>query len=272
LAVVFALGYKYDFVRNKFIKTGSFEVRTNIGSDVYINYEYAGNTSFISKAFSKGQLLPRTYDVRLEKEGYQPWEKLMTIEAGFFTSFPRVVLMPAKFNEEVIATTSFSSISSVLFDSEEKSVIVTGKHKIETISFKNGQKILKPKDKNTIAIKKNQGTNHLVSPDENKTAWFNDKEIWAEWLNDSKIPPYKASGTQEIITRSSQRVQDIQWYKDSEHLIVQADGILKFMEIDTRGGLNIFDISTVSGPFYYDQDSDAIFKFTGNNLVKIPLK
>jgi hypothetical protein len=49
-------------------------------------------------------------------------------------------------------------------------------------------------------------------------------------------------------------------------------GILKFIEIDTRDGLNIFDVSPVSGPFYYDKDTDAIFKFEGKNLIKIRLE
>ncbi|MBI2669639.1 MAG: hypothetical protein HYX20_00610 [Candidatus Yanofskybacteria bacterium] len=74
-----------------------------------------------------------------------------------------------------------------------------------------------------------------------------------------------------LVTRFSQKIEDVQWYKDSEHLIVNVGGILKFIEIDDRGGINIFDIAAITGPFYYDRDQDAIFKFEGNKLVRISL-
>ena len=63
----------------------------------------------------------------------------------------------------------------------------------------------------------------------------------------------------------------MQWYKDSSHLIVSSGSILKFVEIDKRGGVNINDISAISGPFYYDHGIDAIFKFEGNRVVRIGL-
>lgn len=120
LAVLFALGYKYDFVQNKFFKTGSFEVTTNVSADVYINDELAGSTSFLGRTFSKSRLLPRVYSVRLQNEQYQPWQKTIGIEAGAFANFPRIVLIPQKLTEETIASSSLGGISSIKFDSQKK--------------------------------------------------------------------------------------------------------------------------------------------------------
>ncbi|MDO8676499.1 MAG: hypothetical protein Q7K16_02515, partial [Candidatus Azambacteria bacterium] len=102
-------------------------------------------------------------------------------------------------------------------------------------------------------------------------AWFNEREIWIKWIKDSNYQPLKMAGDTELITRFSQKIEDAQWFKDSEHLIVSVGGILKFLEIDDRGGINIFDIAAIAGPFYYDRDQDMVFKFEGNKLIRVNL-
>lgn len=272
--VLFALGYKYDFVQNKFFKTGSFVVGANVRADVYINDELAGTTSFLTRTFSKSRLLPRTYSVRLQNGQYQSWQKLISVEAGFFSSFPRIVLIPQELNEETIASSSLSGITSVKFDSQKKTAVVSNERQMETIYLENGRRELsKSPPKITPSLLPAKGTANLVkSPDGEKNAWSNDHEIWVSWLKDTNYQSYRKTGEAELITRLSQKISDVQWYKDSDHLVADVGGILKFIEIDTRDGLNIFDISTVSGPFYYDKDMDAVFKFAGNKLVKTSLK
>lgn len=255
VVVLFALGYKYDFVQNKFFKTGSLELKSNIHADIYINDGLAGDTSFLSDSFSKGRMLPRTYSIRLESEGYQSWKKLVKIEAGFVASYPRVVLLPEDFKEEIVASSSLSGINMARFDSEKKMLVVANKQKTEIINLKTGEKVIGARS--SIELK-TTNSDTSTAPDQIKKLKFNDHEIWVEWLKDSSYQPFKRAGQTELITRFSQKLDGVQWYKDSEHLIVSAGGVLKFIEIDDRDGINIFDITTISGPFYYDKDSDQI--------------
>jgi len=273
LVAFFAMGYKYDFVENKLLKTGSFEVKTNIDAQVYVNDELAGTTSFLSDSFSKSRLLPRTYTVRVQNDEYQPWQKLVDIEAGIFTNFPQVILIHRSPVEETVATSSLSGISSIKFDADKKTAEVSNKRQMEVISLDTGQKTSpQPLTKPAASTTAKSEVNLIKSPDGNKNAWVDDRELWVEWLKDTDYQPIKKAGDSELITRFSQEISDVQWYKDSAHLIANVGGVLKFIEIDTRGGSNIFDISTVAGPFYYDKDLDAIFEFSGKNLVKIGLK
>ncbi|MEX2052699.1 MAG: hypothetical protein WD898_00525 [Candidatus Paceibacterota bacterium] len=268
LIVIFALGYKYDFIKDRFIKTGSFEVRANIDAEIYINEELAGDTSFLGRAFSKGRLLPRTYSIRVQNDEYQPWEKLITVDAGFFTSFPKVVLLPKEFTEEFVASSSFKTVKTVEFDTSKRQAIVGDGKQIESISLENGQKTL-------ITRKTDEGNQEEKinkSPDNIKVATFKGGEVWVEWLNNADSQPYKVAGDKVLVTRFSQKINDIQWYKDSAHLIIDVGGTLKLIEIDDRDGINIFDIVTVSGPFLYDKSTDSIFKFNGEELAKISLK
>lgn len=270
--IFFALGYKYDFVQKKFLKTGSIEFKFNSSTEVYINDELAGETSFLGDAFSKGGLLPRTYRIRSEKKDYLPWQKLVKVEAGFLASFPKIVLIPDFFEEKIVASSSISPITIKRFEKEGPLAIIGNKQKTESIDLKTGE--VKPIKKGEISESALIGeveVRYIPSPDKEKTAWFNKREVWIKWEKDASYQPFQRAGDVEFVIRLNQDVEDIQWYEDSSHLFVSTGGILKFIEIDTRGGNNIFDISDIASPFYYSSNMDAIFKFEGNKLIKIDL-
>ncbi len=305
LTVFYALGYKYDFVQNQFLKTGSFEISANIDAQIYINDELAGATSFLGKSFSKSRLLPRTYTVRVQNDKYQPWQKLVDVEAGIFSDFPRVVLVPQDPTEDTIASSSLKGgITLIQFDSEQGTVAVSNGLQVETISLGNGQRVslrpfirLTPKPAPSLAANLlgatlpvgNSETDFLQSPDGDKGVWFNNREVWVKWLKDTNYQPARKAGNTELVARFPQKITDVQWYKDSDHLIASVGGLLEFIEIDNRGGVNIAAISIidpvksseagaagrqfdwVDSPFYYDKGANVIFRFVGNKLTRINL-
>ncbi len=283
LTVLYALGYEYDFVQNKFLKTGSFEISANTDAQIYINDELAGTTSsFLGKSFSKSRLLPRTFAVRVQNEKYQPWQKLVDIEAGVFTDFPRVVLIPQDPAEDAIASSSLKGVTSIQFDAKQGTVAVSNGLQVETLSLDNGQRVsLQPFIKSVFSLTANlpgatlpaanSEINLLQSPDGNKGVWFNNREVWIKWLKDTDYQPARFAGNTELVARFPQKISDIQWYKDSDHVIASVGGLLEFIEIDNRGGVNISAISIIDSPFYYDKGSDVIFKFVGNKLTRINL-
>ena len=223
--VVFALGYQYDFVQNRFVRMGSLRVVANTGAEVYINNKLEGKTSFLSNNFSKGRLLPRIYTTRLEKDGYHTWEKKITVVAGFFTDVPKVVLLPLELPIEPAATSSFGF----------------------------------PMDDN--AARETKG----------KLLTFTDHEITIEWTDNADYQPYHRTGDREVIARFPQKINDVQWYKDRDHIFVASGGILYFMEIDKRGGINSYEITTLQSPFVYDADSNSIFKLANGGVVRLKL-
>ena len=223
--VVFALGYKYDFAERKFVRMGSFRVIANTSADVYLNGKLAGDTSFISNEFSKGRLLSRTYTVRLQKDGYHKWEKKVPVIAGLFTDFPKIVLLPEKFETEKVATESFG------FPMEDSNIRVT---KDKSLAF----------DAHTISI---------------------------EWLDNTDYQPFHNVGDFETPIGFPGGIDDVQWYRDREHLLVSSGGFLWFTEIDHRGGLNTWQLTPLSGPFLYDEGDNAVYKLENKQLLRFKL-
>ncbi|MEK7506739.1 MAG: hypothetical protein AAB566_01640 [Patescibacteria group bacterium] len=232
LMAVYAFGYRYDFIENKFVKTGSLQFKANVSADVYIDDRFAGRTSFLNNVFSETRFLPRSYSVRLQDPDYQIWQKTTAVSAGLVIDFPKIILLPKNFTEETVSSKSFVP---------------------------------------AFPENKPESNKPINSPDSDKEAWFNEREIWVKWRKNTSYQPFKKSGDTELITRYSQLVNDVQWYKDSDHLIADVGGILKFIEIDTRGGINSYDLALTDGRFYYDRDVDRIYLQKGQILSQISL-
>ena len=102
-----------------------------------------------------------------------------------------------------------------------------------------------------------------------KSLSFDEHSITVTWLDNTDYQPFHQTGNQELIARLPQKIDDIQWYKDREHLFILSNNILYFMEIDKCGGLNSYELTTLKGQFFYSEDDDAIYKMDGNQIVKL---
>jgi len=222
IMVMFSLGYKYDFSTWRFVRTGSLQVIGNTSATVYLDGISIGGTSFLGNALYVGRLLPHSYRVRLMRDGFRPWDKSVSIGAGLFSDFPKIVLIPDLLTEELVASASFAEITPI---SDPKDRIVT----------------------------------------------FENNEVRVTWLADTNYQPFHREGDTEIVEILPQKIDDVQWYKDHNHLFVQSGGILSFVEIDTRGGITSYPLASFTGPFLYDEDTDSIYFFRGAKLFRFTL-
>ena len=225
VTVVFALGYRYDITTWSFARTGSFRVVANVGADVYINDEHEGDMSFLGNTFSKSRLLPRTYGVRVVRDGYTPWHKNIQIEEGFFVDIPNIVLLPTSLVREKVATSSFGF---PLVDSR-------------------------------------------VREAKGRFLTFDDHEIIVTWTDSTSYQPFRRAGDEAVIVRMPTHIDDVQWYRDADHFFVSSGGKLIFYEIDTRGGLNNYQLTPISGPFWYDADENAVYLMENREIVRLKL-
>lgn len=279
IIVVYALGYEYDFVAHVFVQTGSFRVIANTNADVYVNGLLTGQTSFLGTSYSRGRLLPRTYTVSLQKNGYHTWQKSIPIFAGYFSDFPRVILMPDTLSEIVIATSSFDHFSSMSFDAEHSEVKIQIDNKNgtteEIINIETGaHTIIYPLP---VALRAPRSTSKqttpsstsVLAPDENKIVLMSQYEVSVQWLRDADYQPFNKRGDTVFVARFPVPITNVQWYRDSSHIFIHTGALIKFAEIDKRGGINSYDIAATSYPFYYDQNRNVLFYFDSNKLKRI---
>jgi len=103
--ILYSQGYRFDFETRRLTQVGAFYFDVHPPrAQIFVDGEHVGETSrFIGNSLSKN-LLPKTYQVSIQKEGYIPWQKNLNIaprqvtEAKNITLFPREISFEARQN------------------------------------------------------------------------------------------------------------------------------------------------------------------------------
>jgi hypothetical protein len=119
--VVYSLGWRFDWETRKIIQPGMFYFKAwPKNSQVYINNELKKKTDIFFGSALIENLLPETYDVRVEKEGYYPWQKNLDIMKGEVTEAKNITLIPKEPDLKII-----SANTDKFFFSPNKDLIIT---------------------------------------------------------------------------------------------------------------------------------------------------
>lgn len=106
LVILYARGYVFDFGDRRIVATGGIFVKTvETGARVFVDDEFARETSFISRGALITSLLPKRYTVRVEQEGHRPWRKVVRVANEEVLEFRNVFLPPATITPMVVFNT-----------------------------------------------------------------------------------------------------------------------------------------------------------------------
>ncbi|HEX9664610.1 MAG TPA: PEGA domain-containing protein [Patescibacteria group bacterium] len=211
ILVIYTAGYRYNFKKNKLQKTGILVIESlPEKADVYINNEYKKRTKAIIK-----NLFPDQYDVRVEKDGYYPWQKKLSVEAGQSAFATNIILFKKAEAEKIIKEDiDFSSYSpdrkKLIYsvkNQSDKLLIVDLNGLKETIIFNNPQN----KTEN-IEFKTNWSTSgNKILLTINKP----DQGISQHWLIDINNPNNKKL----LASPSRQNLEKISWEFNNEKIL-----------------------------------------------------
>ena len=235
VSILYAQGYKYSFSDNRFFKTGAVYLKVNTDADVYLDDKLVGNTSFFNNSYRMEGLLPDKYTIKVQKNDYSAWQKLVTVDEGFVSEFSKILLVPqdeagiAELKKEI----ALIFPSPVPTQKPNPAIRLT-----EPFEIKKGVLSSTGESPEEIAV---NVKGFALSKDNNKIAWWTANEVWVMWLNDANYQPYHKKDDKELITRFSTQIKKAAWFRDDDHLIVDSNGY-KILEIDARGGVNIIQV------------------------------
>lgn len=263
VTTLYAFGYKYDFLNDHFVKTGVIHLKSQTDADVFINDRRVGRTNFWANSFSRSGLLSREYKVRVEKEGYHPWQKTVSVSEGVVSDFSNIFLVKKdlvaspenkKNSSQALDAGSadqkkLASISS-FFSTSAKNIKKSQKHDgyiYILLGFGREKLLYKIKDdfskKDLESELLGSGVEgFLFSGNKEKIAWFSKTEVWVQWLKDSSYQPYKLQGEKELLMRTSKVVRSIELYPTDEHIFVLLGNEIEFVELDGRSERNRYKI------------------------------
>lgn len=103
LLLLYSKGYIVDFRGRNLVPTGGFFVKTvQPGTRVLVDADFTRETSFISHGVLVTDLVPKRYVLRVEKDGYQSWQKTVRVLEGEVLEFRNVLLPPATITPSLI--------------------------------------------------------------------------------------------------------------------------------------------------------------------------
>ena len=263
--VSYAQGYKFDFEELTWVKTGGLAVKANTdGADIMIDGKAVGNIPFFTNTFTKKNILPGEYSLRVEKDGFPSISKNIQIISGQVVQLIHIHLPQKEEIDDFIASRPkeesipyfISNLDGLLY---EKTNSETNKKlssepiyiKDFLLKFFNDNFYLVSRDVEAIGLfllnsegRWNQIYTRLLndailSPDGKKLALIGENEINVLWLKDESEAPYFRQGYNELILQTGQKIEKVFWFKTDWPLICfTANGETRFIELDPTGGRN----------------------------------
>lgn len=235
LLLLYSAGYRWDFGKNKVIKTGSLSASVlPKDAKLYINGDLRAGSSPILI----NNLIPGEYEISYQKDGYATWKKRLFINSRQTTFANNIILFknnqPVKIHqddfpkpapEEIITTQTANIINELDLSIDLKIKKISNTQQI-ILDKKNKILYLIKEENNSLKIEKiNQDVKDFsLNADQNKLLFINDLEIWSYNFQ---------TAAKELITRQSETINAAIWLTDY-YVIYSAKDKIKAIEIDSR--------------------------------------
>ncbi len=112
LTLFYINGYRFDFASYKIVHLGGLYLKSEPSTaKIYINDRLIKKTNPIFSSVFLNNLLPGDYHIRIERDNYQKWEKILTIEESMVTEAKNILLIPQNINFSF----SYENIKEIFF-------------------------------------------------------------------------------------------------------------------------------------------------------------
>ncbi|MBU1045845.1 hypothetical protein KJ616_01850 [Patescibacteria group bacterium] len=121
IVILYASGYRFDFDNMRIVQTGGLFFKISPpGVMVYMNDEPYKKTSFFFDTALISGLLPKSYQISIQKNDYHSWEKELAVEEKMVTEAKSIVLFP----KNPLFNLAFKNIEALFPAPDEKKAVV----------------------------------------------------------------------------------------------------------------------------------------------------
>ncbi|MCX6806775.1 MAG: PEGA domain-containing protein [Candidatus Berkelbacteria bacterium] len=231
--IIVASGYSFNYKAKTIEKTGMIIINSDPKeASVYLNNTFKAKTNV---KFS--YLVPGLYDIRVEKEGYQTWEKTKKLSGG-------------QAIKEIVT----------LFYSEPKASEATA-NEIDQIAKKDSALVA---NNNFPQDLPQNAKDSSFSKNKKALLYRSDNEIWLYY------PDRPEKDRNEIVARFSKNITKVGFLPDYEHIIFIIDKELRIIEFD---GTNNLKLANLKEDNFWILDSDReIFYKDNEKIMKLKVR
>ena len=119
--LLYSQGYRFDFDKNKIVKTGGIFIEvSNTSAEVYINEKFIDKTGFFANTVLIENLLPKKYNIEVKKTEFQTWQKNLDIEEKQVTKVENILLVKQNIPFNVLE----QNIEESLVSEDQKKILL----------------------------------------------------------------------------------------------------------------------------------------------------
>lgn len=229
LLAAYTTGYRYHFKQRRAVTIGALSITTlPEGASIALNGK---TTKYLTPALIVN-LLPGSYDIFVQKEGYHPWQKTLPIESEKTTFAHNLPLF-------LRTTPSLTTMTSLPKLTPEKNSILKLPHNF------NHYKVFYDPKRNTVVVIDNEKKRRAAELNGSRALWrekptpllftYSDHEVW-QWN--------PADQTRTLIARLIEPIKDIVVLQKMEVVLLVLENKLQAVELDLRDRQNHWDLAT----------------------------
>jgi hypothetical protein len=286
-SIFYSLGYRFDLKTKKIVQTGGIFLKVEPKSvNVFSDEKLSEKTDFLFGTVLIKNLLPGKHKIRVEKEGFYPWEKVLEVKEKEVAEAKNIILIKKELNFEVLVKEvknfwPFPDGKKILLEIEidgdfKKNILDLDKIPPALIdattsvleNASTSQKIngeLYYLNKSGYLFKDKEKLidlpfgNFKISPEAKKIVLINDYEIWVLFIESSE---------KRFLTRFSKKIGEIFWY-NSDYLLFRIGNEIKITEIDNRDRLNIVNLADFkeTQKIFFNQNDKKLYILNKDNFL-----
>ena len=214
-AVIFySQGYRFNFETKKITQTGAFYFKVLSGrAEVYLNGKLKNRTSTITNSVLIKNLLPKTHEVEIKKDGYYPWKKTLEVKEKQVTEAKNIILFPQN-PQFAIVDREIPKITASATSTDKNKVVELNNYEIWVV-FPN-------KEERMFLTRFSEKIGNLF--------WLNDYYLIFTVGNKIKIAEIDDRDKLNIIDLAEFENPEIFWDQDAKKLSVFSEGKLYLLE------------------------------------------
>lgn len=142
ILTLYVQGYRFDFENKKLTQTGGLFIKTTAPkqAEIYLDEELIRKTDFFFSSALIENLLPKTYNIKVQKQNYYVWEKNLEVKEKQVAEARSIVLLPKDPEFELLAT----GVENIWFSEDKTKAVIKEKNKYTwTLKLYNLEKNVK---------------------------------------------------------------------------------------------------------------------------------
>ncbi|MBP7836181.1 MAG: PEGA domain-containing protein [Candidatus Omnitrophica bacterium] len=246
-----SLGYKFNPRTLKFTKTGIISLKTQPpGASIYLDGKLLNDKT----PATINELLPGSYNVKLELKYHYPWLFQVNVEPRKVVRLEKIILFPTRSNIEQL---NQDKVSRFWVDRDNGRIYYLNQE--GNVLYESDFKGERFKEIGNVPLGFIPFPKELkLSPDKEKMLLFNAHQVAVFYSGPQGDLPYVQPPV--ILNFTGQQINNVFWHSDSYHLVLVTDRSVKVTEIQAKSSpVNLVNLNRRASEVFYETHNDTLY-------------